>query len=377
MISKIRVCADQVETSAPRGSSQRTIIHHDSSPSQPPMERSTLKQKLQNLRALSIPQRYPLPSTDRSCFHSALSKTSQSTAASDLHDVERSSQLEEHYRDIADGTSFDSSTSWTSPAMTVAVSTSPASSFCPQQAPRLTTKYQPAFSQYSPVTNQGFQRSMWSHCSPTASFDHGDNHIAELSSNVGLQASYDTVPILPVQNDIGMPYEQTAFMSASSWHPATYSAFHPASMLQWTQDGQIASSGFSWDTMHPTQYIAPTQLVSQTSPAESTMSPQTVHSEESDHSIQQTECTPTWTQHNDQSSNDVENRVLPTSDERQAKDDVLIRLRNQGLSYREIKRQTGFAEAESTLRGRIRVLSKPAHQRVRKPTWRRSDVRMQ
>ncbi|GAB7354030.1 hypothetical protein MBLNU459_g4615t1, partial [Dothideomycetes sp. NU459] len=59
---------------------------------------------------------------------------------------------------------------------------------------------------------------------------------------------------------------------------------------------------------------------------------------------------------------------------RSDKDDYLLQCRNKGLSYKEIKRRGGFKEAESTLRGRIRILSKPKHKRVRKPQWHHSDV---
>jgi hypothetical protein len=59
---------------------------------------------------------------------------------------------------------------------------------------------------------------------------------------------------------------------------------------------------------------------------------------------------------------------------RNTRDEYLQEARRRGLSYKEIKRRGGFAEAESTLRGRIRILSKPKEMRVRKPQWSRSDV---
>lgn len=59
---------------------------------------------------------------------------------------------------------------------------------------------------------------------------------------------------------------------------------------------------------------------------------------------------------------------------RNTRDEYLQEARRRGLSYKEIKRRGGFAEAESTLRGRIRILSKPKEMRVRKPQWGRSDV---
>lgn len=56
------------------------------------------------------------------------------------------------------------------------------------------------------------------------------------------------------------------------------------------------------------------------------------------------------------------------------KDEDLIRLRQAGISYRDIKIEGKFLEAESTLRGRFRTLTKDKDQRVRKPQWRTEDV---
>lgn len=68
-------------------------------------------------------------------------------------------------------------------------------------------------------------------------------------------------------------------------------------------------------------------------------------------------------------------RNTPLSKEkRNDRDMYLLQSRRSGLSYKEIKRRGGFTEAESTLRGRIRILSKPKHERVRKPQWLQSDV---
>ena len=57
-----------------------------------------------------------------------------------------------------------------------------------------------------------------------------------------------------------------------------------------------------------------------------------------------------------------------------ARDELLIRCKNEGMSYKDIKALGSFEEAESTLRGRFRTLTKPKEQRVRKPEWRESDV---
>lgn len=52
----------------------------------------------------------------------------------------------------------------------------------------------------------------------------------------------------------------------------------------------------------------------------------------------------------------------------------LIECKRRGLSYKDIKRIGGFKEAESTLRGRFRTLTKSKEQRVRKPQWQERDV---
>ncbi|RVX74630.1 hypothetical protein B0A52_01756 [Exophiala mesophila] len=57
-----------------------------------------------------------------------------------------------------------------------------------------------------------------------------------------------------------------------------------------------------------------------------------------------------------------------------SKDDYLVRAKQQGMSYKEIKRVGGFREAESTLRGRYRALTKEPAARVRKPQWTDGDV---
>ncbi|KAF3391477.1 hypothetical protein F1880_007871 [Penicillium rolfsii] len=59
-----------------------------------------------------------------------------------------------------------------------------------------------------------------------------------------------------------------------------------------------------------------------------------------------------------------------------ARNALLIEWKRAGLSYKDIKRIGGFKEAESTLRGRFRTLTKAKEQRVRKPTWLKRDVSM-
>ncbi|KAK3399183.1 hypothetical protein B0T20DRAFT_352254 [Sordaria brevicollis] len=61
---------------------------------------------------------------------------------------------------------------------------------------------------------------------------------------------------------------------------------------------------------------------------------------------------------------------------RAKQDDLLVRLRNQGKSYKQIRQIGKFTEAESTLRGRYRTLTKSREQRVRRPEWTEKDLRL-
>ena len=60
---------------------------------------------------------------------------------------------------------------------------------------------------------------------------------------------------------------------------------------------------------------------------------------------------------------------------RKHRDTQMMEMRARGMSYREIKKILKCPEAESTLRGRMRVLTKPKEDRVRKPEWEKRDVR--
>ena len=62
-------------------------------------------------------------------------------------------------------------------------------------------------------------------------------------------------------------------------------------------------------------------------------------------------------------------------DEDQSRDRLLLDLRDRGVPYKDIKRLGRFTEAESTLRGRVRMLTKQKHERVRRPQWTTQDVR--
>jgi hypothetical protein len=72
-----------------------------------------------------------------------------------------------------------------------------------------------------------------------------------------------------------------------------------------------------------------------------------------------------------QTENPAIKASLHYSDARNA---LLIEWKQAGLSYKDIKRMGGFKEAESTLRGRFRTLTKAKEHRVRKPKWQERDV---
>ncbi|KAJ3477238.1 hypothetical protein NLG97_g8892 [Lecanicillium saksenae] len=63
-----------------------------------------------------------------------------------------------------------------------------------------------------------------------------------------------------------------------------------------------------------------------------------------------------------------------SEDRKSAQNAFLINARAKGMSYKEIKLKGGFTEAESTLRGRHRMLTKDKDSRVRKPEWTDTDV---
>ncbi|KAJ5664645.1 hypothetical protein N7462_011458 [Penicillium macrosclerotiorum] len=63
-----------------------------------------------------------------------------------------------------------------------------------------------------------------------------------------------------------------------------------------------------------------------------------------------------------------------TMNDMDKKNALLLEWKRCGLSYKDIKRIGKFKEAESTLRGRFRTLTKAKEQRVRKPTWQNKDI---
>ncbi|KAK5013769.1 hypothetical protein LTR16_004149 [Cryomyces antarcticus] len=54
----------------------------------------------------------------------------------------------------------------------------------------------------------------------------------------------------------------------------------------------------------------------------------------------------------------------------------LVRWRREGKSYKQIKELGGFTEAESTLRGKFRTLTKSKKERPRRPEWTQRDIHL-
>ncbi|KAF2211623.1 hypothetical protein CERZMDRAFT_98504 [Cercospora zeae-maydis SCOH1-5] len=71
---------------------------------------------------------------------------------------------------------------------------------------------------------------------------------------------------------------------------------------------------------------------------------------------------------------DLNDRALHDAHARRARDKFLLKMRSEGFSYKAIKRMGNFREAESTLRGRVRVLTKDKAERVRRPEWTVEDA---
>jgi hypothetical protein len=67
--------------------------------------------------------------------------------------------------------------------------------------------------------------------------------------------------------------------------------------------------------------------------------------------------------------------ILSETAERTAKDNFLVKSKLSGMTYKDIRVKGNFKEAESTLRGRFRTLTKTKEERVRKPEWTENDVR--
>ncbi|KAH6620385.1 hypothetical protein C7974DRAFT_232457 [Boeremia exigua] len=71
--------------------------------------------------------------------------------------------------------------------------------------------------------------------------------------------------------------------------------------------------------------------------------------------------------------------MTPLTDVEKAKrakdDETLLQMKQDGYTYKDIRKALGRKVAESTLRGRYRSLTKPRKDRLRAPKWTETDVR--
>ncbi|KAI8721249.1 hypothetical protein NCS52_00572100 [Fusarium sp. LHS14.1] len=77
---------------------------------------------------------------------------------------------------------------------------------------------------------------------------------------------------------------------------------------------------------------------------------------------------------NNSSRPDIRTFPPPDLNDRASKDRYLLDRRADGYTYREIQQAGGFEEAEPTLRGRWRTLTKDPQHRLRSPTWTHNDI---
>ncbi|ESZ90601.1 hypothetical protein SBOR_9009 [Sclerotinia borealis F-4128] len=66
----------------------------------------------------------------------------------------------------------------------------------------------------------------------------------------------------------------------------------------------------------------------------------------------------------------------PQLSDRSAQNGFLVNSRRAGMSYRTIRTKGKFTDAESTLRGRFRTLTKDKKDRVRRPEWTDNDLKL-
>ncbi|GAB7340852.1 hypothetical protein MBLNU457_7213t1 [Dothideomycetes sp. NU457] len=359
-----------------RRSAQVTSMRQGHNQPQHNMERPSLRQKLRRLQSLQIPNGWLLPTTKQSAVQSTTSQAPSSVTTSGISCFESSSQVADCSGDLTDGVSFRSNTTWTSPAMTIADSISPASSFQLKQASDSTPDCQSDFSVSSPLTAQDIQQSVWLPYTTAFPCNSSDAYAANFTSSNSFGASYDTFPTTFQAMNVGPPYEQFD-MSSAPWFGRSdvadlgaYSTFPPIPTIGWNLESQSANSDLLCNAMPQSEFVTPTQLVSHSSPvtiASSAHSSPLMRAESAVHasSIQQDD-QPVF--------RDGSKTVHSISEDRRRKDATLVKLRRQGMSYKQIKEETGWTEAESTLRGQMRALSKPPKHRVRKPFWKRSDT---
>jgi hypothetical protein len=140
-------------------------------------------------------------------------------------------------------------------------------------------------------------------------------------------------------------------------HPQALSAWSIAGGLEYATN---TFSGASFDT-----HTAPTSSLPDTGSLQDVegQAPAAVEDTSDESDDEDSDSTP-----------DVNELAINEATHRRERDRYLLKKRAEGYSYREIKRMGKFREAESTLRGRVRVLTKDKSERVRRPEWNQQDV---
>jgi hypothetical protein len=202
---------------------------------------------------------------------------------------------------------------------------------------------------------------------------------------VGLSsASPATLDSSPRSEDIDAFTDNTTRNRVNEWsiglHKGTQKARYPSFAPSYTDDGTSPSPALSFDGFNNSTTSLPWSASmfgfpdvvppSRFQPSSRPLQPATAAPQEIGRPISQ--------------QSDRVLSVVPTMQSRhmaeeedgyvKRRDKMLIDLRRKGHSYKEIKRLGRFKEAESTLRGRLRTLTKEKSERVRKPKWSRHDV---
>ena len=202
---------------------------------------------------------------------------------------------------------------------------------------------------------------------------------------VGLSsASPDTLDSSPRSEDIDSFANNTTRAGLNEWsigpHNGTQPARYQSFASSYTDEGTSASPALSYHGFNNSATAAPWSASmfgfpdvvppSRFQPSDRSLQPVTAALQEIERPISQQSgsalsVVPTMqSRHMDEEDEGYVNR----------RDKMLLDLRRKGHSYREIKRLGRFKEAESTLRGRLRTLTKEKSERVRKPKWNRHDV---
>ncbi|KAI8938016.1 hypothetical protein NX059_005689 [Plenodomus lindquistii] len=235
---------------------------------------------------------------------------------------------------------------------------------------------------------------------PSQASSHGDWSSPSSSLPIKISSpqfpqSFSRSSLKPAQNN-GFRRRVDAFGSGGDERsteilPSTSEAGHSAHAPntafddghQYSPDGSLTSADSSNSSWYGQRYIMPSQagasVVQQSATAYGAQSEgnASAYSASSSpfSSYISTSGSSSQSVHRSHSEYQARFQVPPTDDLRQRNDDLLIKGKLEGLTYRDIrKKMLGDKPAESTLRGRYRALTKPRKDRVRKPVWHRRDV---